>query len=961
MNSNCGPKFNSVYKTFIIQPLELTGGTPVLSACTALFTNFIQSCDDDTFISLNNGLISFGGDLVAPTIYAEAYYSGTTNIYDIFSRTDTFITGGTYNNVGNSLSLIRNDNGVIIITGLTDFYTTGVTLLNNTLFFHRNDSLSGYSVDLSTIIVTGDTFIETGVFSSETRTLILYRNDGEDIKISGFSDTFTTGATIVDNIIYFDRNDVLSAYTINLSAFSTSDIFVTAQTFNNETFILKTTRNDGLEITTDLSLLSNDVYVLSGIYEPTTGVVTYTNSTGGTFQVSGFTTGMTDSYTISSYVSGSTLFFNNNILGNDFYSVDILPIISGKTDLYLFNSYTANTETILNSKLDNGLNVGNASEIFSGKSGNTLVFKTLSGGTNTTITNFGEVVRIDVSIPPDTNTYVTGFTYDNVKTFTIRRNDGVILNTSIDTLSGVTYYGDGVGLFNIPISGITNLQFELDNKTNLTDFIAHTGDTSIHHTLSELDNRYVNITGDTMSGPLIINSNLTVTGSSILNQVTGDTIFVNDYIQFNTGYTGNTIVEGRMYWHEDDQTIHLGLHNGVEHHIGQDVFYLIKNQSGSTIEKGRVIKASGTLGSSGKILGEYMIADGTIPAKFTLGIATEDILDGDDGYVTEFGLIKGVNTTGSLYGEIWNNGDILWVSPTVEGGLTNVEPSSPNLHIEMAIVINASVNGSIFIRPHRYPYSYDLQDMGWSGGTEQNLDIIQWNSSLGYFNLTNTPNFVSLSAQTISATTFFGDGSNLTGVVGEDNYVSGGTYNSLTKNLEFYGTNSATTFNVSLSAFTGGSGSTSGDTYVTGGTYNQSTNELTLFRNDNIDVTITGFTGGSGTTGNIRIVGVRNRLNNNSLFLRYEDGLPYNNNPYRCYKDLTIDIVVASSSSLDTWKALISTGTTIPSDVIYQLGLVGQDVKYDNSINLNVNSGTTLYLYMSGSSVDYPKMEVYLK
>jgi len=655
MNSNCGPKFNSVYKTFIIQPLELTGGTPVLSACTALFTNFIQSCDDDTFISLNNGLISFGGDLVAPTIYAEAYYSGTTNIYDIFSRTDTFITGGTYSNIGNSLSLIRNDNEVIIITGLTDFYTTGVTLLNNTLFFHRNDSLSGYSVDLSTIVVTGDTFIETGVFSSETRTLILYRNDGEDIKISGFSDTFTTGATIVDNIIYFDRNDVLSAYTINLSAFSTSDIFVTGQTFSNETFILKTTRNDGLEITTDLSLLSNDVYVLSGIYEPTTGVVTYTNSTGGTFQVSGFTTGMTDSYTVSSYVSGSTLFFNNNIFGDDFYSVDISPIISGKTDLNLFNSFTANTETILNGKVDNALNVGNASEIFSGKSGNTLVFKTLSGGTNTTLSNFGEVIRIDVSIPPDTNTFITGGTYDqNNSLLILNRNDDVTIN----------------------ISGITDIY----------------------------------VTGITLSGSnLVLNRNqdvgdLSVDLSSLI--VTGNTdIFT----------TGVTLVGNVLYFDRND----------------------------------------------------------TLSA-----------------------------------------------------------------------------------------YTVDLSSIVTSGSS------------------------------------------------GDDKFITGGTY---------------------------------------------SDNELFLVRNDNVIINVTGF------TDTIRIHGSSNRPNQTNIFLRHDDGTPYNLIPYSVHNDGIITNIIARATNVDTWEAHILTGTTISTDSIYKLKLNSETIKYGNNINLNIYTNQRLYLYMSGVTVSYPTIDVFIK
>jgi hypothetical protein len=280
---------------------------------------------------------------------------------------------------------------------------------------------------------------------------------------------------------------------------------------------------------------------------------------------------------------------------------------------------------------------------------------------------------------------------------------------------------------------------------NTADGILYTSGTTQNEILPIGWDR-VHRTGDTMTGNLILS------GASLLTP---------DYIDFNTNYTGNTIVEGRMYWDEPNGTISLGMHGGnVLQQIGLEYYYYIKNQSGATIENGRVVRASGTLGSSGRILGEYMIADGSIDGKYTLGIATENITDGEDGYVTEFGLVRGINTTGSLYGETWSDGDILWVSPTTPGGLTNVEPQAPNLKIEMAIVILADSNGSIFVRPHRYPYLKDLQGIIISGETSK--DILQYNG--GFWENTNSPTFNSLSANTLSATTFYGDGSNLTGI-----------------------------------------------------------------------------------------------------------------------------------------------------------------------------------------------------
>ena len=38
---------SDVNQTFIIEPLALTGDTPVVSACTAIYTNRLISCDDD--------------------------------------------------------------------------------------------------------------------------------------------------------------------------------------------------------------------------------------------------------------------------------------------------------------------------------------------------------------------------------------------------------------------------------------------------------------------------------------------------------------------------------------------------------------------------------------------------------------------------------------------------------------------------------------------------------------------------------------------------------------------------------------------------------------------------------------------------------------------------------------------------------------------------------------------------
>jgi hypothetical protein len=272
---------------------------------------------------------------------------------------------------------------------------------------------------------------------------------------------------------------------------------------------------------------------------------------------------------------------------------------------------------------------------------------------------------------------------------------------------------------------------------------------------------------------------LTTSGNTILSNTTATTLFTTA-ITFDTTVTGLTNTPGQVYWNPDDGTMDIDLTADVTLQTGQETHYFVKNQSGATILNGRAVRAAGTLGASNRILAEYMIADGSIPQKFTLGVATADILNGEEGYVTEFGLVRGIDTTGTPYGETWNDGDVLWVSPTIEGGLTNVQPSYPDLNIEMAIVIQSDASGSIFVRPHRYPHVHDLQEAAWTAGTESNLDIIQWNGSLSAFTLTSGPTLNSISANTVSASTLYSGTTDVETIIrniadGNDTFVTGVT------------------------------------------------------------------------------------------------------------------------------------------------------------------------------------------
>lgn len=212
----------------------------------------------------------------------------------------------------------------------------------------------------------------------------------------------------------------------------------------------------------------------------------------------------------------------------------------------------------------------------------------------------------------------------------------------------------------------------------------------------------------------------------IYNNING---YLFDSIVFNTSpSTQGSIPE--LYWNSDELTLDLTLDTNVTLQLGQETLLLGKNQTGATITNGTVVMFAGTLGSSGRIKIAPAVADGTYPSSYVIGIATEDIANGDDGFVTVFGKVRGLDTSS------WSEGDILYADPSVNGGLTTTEPAAPNNNITMAAVVDShAVNGVLFIRPTFEPKFTSLQDVNGTPVTTSG-QIPVWDNANGYFDFT---------------------------------------------------------------------------------------------------------------------------------------------------------------------------------------------------------------------------------
>jgi hypothetical protein len=176
-----------------------------------------------------------------------------------------------------------------------------------------------------------------------------------------------------------------------------------------------------------------------------------------------------------------------------------------------------------------------------------------------------------------------------------------------------------------------------------------------------------------------------------------------DSLFFDTSVPSNNVDTAKMRWDSERGTVVLGMYDQVPNELGFKNFWLVKNQTGSTITKGSIVYANGTVGASGRITIDKFIADGSIDAKYLLGITAHDLSNGEDGYVISFGKIRQVNT------DTFAAGAILYPSPTVAGVWTDVEPVAPYIDMPIGFCINSHVNnGTIAIR---VASGYDLSEL----------------------------------------------------------------------------------------------------------------------------------------------------------------------------------------------------------------------------------------------------------
>jgi len=524
INENNGSAFTTDFESIVSGKVD-----------TSLFDTYSAN----TQTEINNKLDTTVFNTYSGLTQTEINNKLDTSIFDTYTANtvdnNTFITGTTlvgteYTiNQNNGSAFTTNFNPIVsgkVDTSLFDTYTGDTqTEINNKL---DTTTFNSYSAITDMLIGTklDTTLFDT--YSGNTQTEI-----NNKLNITTFdtytantsdNNTFITGTTLIGTQYTINENNGASYPTdfnpivsgkVDTSLFDT----YTANTVDNNTFVNSGTAIVGTQqltftnttggtfnVTNAAALFTdNDVNVTGGTYDNNTGCVTFRTNSGSTFPICGFVTGLTDTFVTGGTLSGTDLILEKSN-GIDVNSIDLSTLISGKLDTTLFNTYSSTTQTEINNKLD------------------TSTFDTYTANT------------------VDDNTFITGTTLIGTQ-YTINENNGSAFTTNFDSIvSGkvdTTLFDTYTG----------NTQTEIDDKLNITTFDTYTANTVDNNTF---------ITGTTLVGTqYTINENngsaFTTNFESIVSGKVDTTLFdtyssttqteINNKLDTTTfdTYTANTV------------------------------------------------------------------------------------------------------------------------------------------------------------------------------------------------------------------------------------------------------------------------------------------------------------------------------------------------------------------------------------------------------------------------------------
>lgn len=553
-----------------------------------------------------------------------------------------------------------------------------------------------------------------------------------DAKLYTIYTSGTTGSTEVRQIGW-DRLSIISGGTVSGDTIFISG--VTGDSFN--IFSTPVNNNTNTEILTRNSITGNVEYRdvssisggASGDYLPLSGGTV----SGKTFFSGGLSATTIEGNQVDLITAGETLSPGDLVyLFSDgkYYKTSNTGDTTSSTELRMvLNSMSLNNVDIalVNGQYDFGVATLTTGDLY-------WVGNTPGSITNTQPTADGSVVRyVGTSLSTSVLEFNPDPTYVEISSgFPVEPTE-CIPNLYVSNLHSCSPLHinpiNSEGNVYIGENGGVNVGINTNNPLYLLD---------VNGTINAVTIQATNITGDGSSL-----SNIPISGvTNLENELTGKT-----NLTLFTGHTGNT--------NNPHQTSLSNLYGGSAHtHTISEIDGLTTQLSNKLEISGGTITGSLTVQQNFTVLGSattintniLAVENNLVTLNSNLTGATDQPFFGNSG----FEILRGSATTATI---VWNENSQKFVA-----GLTG--------NTKQIIL------------------SGDSLSLLNSGHTHQISEITSLQTTLNNkFNTTGGTISGSISATTISATTFYGNGSNLTGIITTDYYVTGGTFSGTTLTL----------------------------------------------------------------------------------------------------------------------------------------------------------------------------------
>ena len=165
------------------------------------------------------------------------------------------------------------------------------------------------------------------------------------------------------------------------------------------------------------------------------------------------------------------------------------------------------------------------------------------------------------------------------------------------------------------------------------------------------------------------------------------------YIGFDTAPSWIGTTAGQFWYNSSTGAFNAKMgNNNITQQVGEELYVYGKASAAITDSPLQIVYQTGTVGASGTITFGPTVASIT-NGDLIIGVATEPLAHNEFGRITSYGIVHGITTDGSAFGETWADGDAIWYNP-VTGNPTNVKPVAPNIKVQVGTLIKAGAGGS---------------------------------------------------------------------------------------------------------------------------------------------------------------------------------------------------------------------------------------------------------------------------